>query len=38
MASPWEQAKAGQKISAPKQSKYQGYQGQSGGSSSIPSQ
>jgi len=38
MASPWEQAKAGQKISAPKQSKYQGYQGQPGGSSSIPSQ
>jgi hypothetical protein len=38
MASPWEQAKAGKKISTPKQSKYQGYQGQSGGSSSIPSQ
>ena len=38
MASPCEQAKAGQKISAPKQSKYQGYQGQPGGSSSIPSQ
>jgi len=38
MASPWEQAKAGKKISAPKQSKYHGYQGQAGGSSSIPSQ
>jgi hypothetical protein len=38
MASPWAQAKAGQKISAPKQSKYHGYQGQAGGSSSIPSQ
>jgi len=37
MASPWEQAKAGQKISAPKKSKYQGYRGQPGGSSSIPS-
>lgn len=37
MASPWEQAKAGQKISAPKQSKYQGYQGQPGGMSSISS-
>ena len=35
MASPWEQAKAGQKISTPKQSKYQG---QVGGSSSISSQ
>jgi len=38
MASPWAQAKAGQKISAPKQSKYQGYRGQPGGSSSISSQ
>lgn len=38
MASPWAQAKAGKKISAPKQSKYQGYRGQPGGSSSIPSQ
>jgi hypothetical protein len=38
MASPWEQAKAGQKISAPKQSKYQGNRGQSGGISSIPTQ
>jgi len=37
MASPWEQAKAKQEISAPKQSKYHGYQGQSGGTSSIPS-
>ena len=37
MASPWEQAKAGKKISAPKQSKYQGYQGQPGGMSSISS-
>ena len=35
MASPWAQAKAGQKISAPKQSKYHGYQGQSGGIKSI---
>jgi len=38
MASPWAQAKAGKKISAPKQSKYQGYRGQPGGMSSIPSQ
>ena len=38
MASPWAQAKAGKKISAPKTSKYHGYQGQAGGSSSISSQ
>ena len=37
MASPWEEAKAKQKISAPKESKYHGYQGQSGGISSVPS-
>ena len=38
MASPWEEAKAKQKISAPKESKYHGYQGQPGGVSSVPSQ
>ena len=37
MASPWEEARAKQKISAPKESKYHGYQGQPGGISSVPS-
>jgi len=37
MASPWEEARAKQKISAPKESKYHGYQGQAGGIGSTSS-